>query len=155
MNLDGVRRVTSIAASGAPPQTVFEAVTYEASVLLGGALIALTRFEGGGTESVVVARTGGHVAVGARLHLSGDGVAHRLWRSGRAERIDDYTAVAGAATANGVRAVVAVPVTVEGGLWGALSVSSRAGPLPAGTEDRLAVLAEIVAAAVVSAADER
>nr|WP_221380290.1 GAF domain-containing protein [Actinoplanes polyasparticus] len=149
-----LRRVTSVAASGAPPQTVFEAVTSEASAVLGGALIALTKFEGGGTDSVVVAQTGDHVAVGARLHLSGDGVAKRMWQSGRAERIDDYTGIADATTATdlGVRAVVAVPVHVDGRLWGALSVSSKADPPPAGTEDRLAVLAEIVAAAVVSAA---
>lgn len=149
-----LRRVTSIAAAGEPPQTVFDAVTAETSALLGDALIALTRFEGGGTESVVVAQTGGHVSVGARLHLTGDGAAVRLWRSGRVQRIDDYTGIAGTtmATDLGVRAVVAVPVTVDGDLWGALSISSRAGPLPAGAEDRLAMFAEIVAAAVVSAA---
>jgi signal transduction histidine kinase len=154
VHMAALRRVTSMAASGEPPRTVFEAVTAETSALLGDALIALTKFEGGGTESVVVARTGGHVAVGARLHLTGDGVAARMWRSGRAERIDDYTGIADAATATdlGVRATVAVPVTVDGSLWGALSVSSRAEPLPAGTEDRLAVFAEIVAAAVASAA---
>jgi signal transduction histidine kinase/putative methionine-R-sulfoxide reductase with GAF domain len=149
-----LRRVTSIAASGVPPQEVFDAVTSEASALLGEALIALTRFEGGGTDSVVVAQTGGHVLAGARLHLTGDGIAARLWRSGGAERIDDYSAVAGMtmATDLGVRAVVAVPVTVDGSLWGALSISSRTGPLPAGTEDRLALFAALVAAAVVSAA---
>ncbi|WP_240670467.1 sensor histidine kinase [Actinoplanes solisilvae] len=149
-----LRRVTSIAAAGEPPETVFGAVTAEASAWLGGALIALTKYEGEGTESVVVAQTGGHVPLGARLHLTGDGVAARMWRSGRAERIDDYTRIAGPplATDLGVRAVVAVPVTVDGNLWGALSVSSSLRPLPAGTEDRLALFAEIVAAVVVSAA---
>ena len=148
-----LRRVASIAAAGEPPGTVFEAVTAEASASLGGALIALTRFEAGGTESVVVAQTGGHVPVGARLHVIGDGVTARMWRSGRAERIDDYTGIAGTAMAEdlGMRAVVAVPVTVDGNLWGALSVSSSAGPLPAASEDRLAAFTEIVAAVVVSA----
>ena len=150
-----LRRVTSVVAAGEPPQKVFEAVTAEASALLGGALTALTKFEPGGPDSVVVAQTGGHVPVGARLHLAGDdGVAARMWRSGRPERIDDYTGVAESTTATdlGVRAVVAVPVTVDGSLWGALSISSRRDPLPAGTEDRLTLFAEIVAAAVVSAA---
>lgn len=149
-----LRRVTAIAAEGVAPPTVFQAVTSEASALLDGALVALTKYEGGGTDSVVVAQTGGHVAVGARLHLTGDGVATRLWKSGRAERIDDYTGIAAETTATslGVRAVVAVPVTVDGSRWGALSVSSKDGPLPVGTEDRLALFAEIVAAAVVSAA---
>ncbi|AGZ44052.1 GAF domain-containing protein [Actinoplanes friuliensis] len=149
-----LRRITSLVAAGEGPQRVFEAVTTEASALLGDALIALTRFEGGGTDSVVVAQTGDHVPVGARLHLEGaDGVAARMWRSGRAERIDDYTGIAGTTAADlGVRAVVAVPVIVDGSLWGALSVSSRTGPLPAGTEARLMTFAQLVAAAVVSAA---
>ncbi len=149
-----LRRVTLVAAAGEPPRAVFQAVTSEVSALLGGALVALTRFEGGGTDSVVVAQTGDHVAVGARLHLKGDGIAVRMWSSGRAERIDDYSDIAAPALATdlGVRAVVAVPVTVDGSLWGALSLSSRTGPLPAGAEDSLALFAEIVAAAVVSAA---
>ncbi len=149
-----LRRVTAIVAAGEPPQTVFEAVTAEASALMGDALIALTKYEGGGSDSVVVAQTGGHVRVGARLHLTGDGIATRMWRSGCSERIDDYTSIAATPMAMdlGVRAVVAVPVTVDGGLWGTLSISSRTDPLPTGTEDRLAQFATIVAAAVVSAA---
>jgi len=149
-----LRRVASIAAAGELPHIVFEAVTSEASALLDGALVALTKFEGNGSDSVVVAQTGGHVPVGARLHLTADGIATRMWRSGRAERVDDYTGIATATMAAdlGVRAAVAVPVTVDGSLWGALSMSSKTDPLPAGTEDRLAQFAEVVAAAVVSAA---
>ncbi|MEV4348236.1 GAF domain-containing sensor histidine kinase [Actinoplanes sp. NPDC049596] len=149
-----LRRVTSVVAAGGTPQKVFEAVTAEAAALLGGALIALTKFEGQGTDSVVVAQTGDHVPVGARLHLTEeDGVAARMWRSGRAERIDDYAGVTATTAAElGVRAVVAVPVTVEGELWGALSVSSRTQRLPTGTEARLTEFAEVVAAAIVSAA---
>ncbi len=149
-----LRRVTAIVAAGEPPRAVFGAVTAEASALLAGALVALTRYEGNGSDSVVVAQTGDHIPVGARLHLTGDGIAARMWRSGRAERIDDYAGIAADTMAAdvGVRAVVAVPVTVDGSLWGTLSVSSRTGPVPIGTEDRLAQFAAVVAAAVVSAA---
>ncbi len=149
-----LQRVMSVVAAGAPPQAVFEAVTAEASALLGDAPIALTRFEGSGSDSVVIAETGDHVTVGARCHLAGDEIASRMRRSGRAERIDGYTG-AGGATMDadlGVRAVVAVPVTVDGSLWGALSLSSRTVPVPAGTEDRLALFADMVAAAVATAA---
>jgi len=62
-----LRRIAAVAAAGSPPETVFDTVTTEASVLLDGALVALTRFEGNGSGAVVVARTGGHVAVGTRL----------------------------------------------------------------------------------------
>ena len=146
-----LRRVAAIAAGGEPPEAVFAAVSAEAAAMLGGALVAVTAYERAGTESVVVAQTGDHVPLGARLPVAGAGLPARMWRSCRPERIDDYGAVAAPDLVEklGVRAAVAVPVLVDGRLWGALSVSSRTGPLPAGTEDRLAVFAEIVAAAVV------
>jgi signal transduction histidine kinase len=151
--LAALRRVAAIAAAGEPPEAVFDAVTAEASALLDGRLTALMRFEGGGSASVVVAQTGGHVSVGARLPVTGHSIAAHMWRSGRTERIDDYTGITGTRMVEdlGLRAAVAVPVTVEGSLWGSLGVSSRTGPLPNRTEDRLAMFAEIVAAAVVSA----
>jgi signal transduction histidine kinase len=111
-----LRRVSSVVAAGAPPRTVFEAVTAEAGKLLGGAPVALTK----AADSVVVAQTGDHVRVGARLDPADDDVS--------------------------------VAVTVDGLRWGTLSVSSRAGPLPAGTAVRLTLFAELVAAALASAA---
>ena len=78
-----LRRVSALVAAGEPPQTVFEAVTAEASALLDDALIALTKFDRSGKDSVVVAQTGGHVRVGARLHLTDDdGIAARIPRPG-------------------------------------------------------------------------
>ncbi|MDT7555004.1 MAG: hypothetical protein QOI16_3544 [Pseudonocardiales bacterium] len=138
-----LRRVAAIAAAGEPPEAVFDAVTAEASALLDGRLTALMRFEGGGSASVVVAQTGGHVSVGARLPVTGHSIAAHMWRSGRTERIDDYTGITGTRMVEdlGLRAAVAVPVTVEGSLWGSLGVSSRTGPLPNRTEDRLAMFA--------------
>jgi signal transduction histidine kinase len=132
-----LRRVAVVAATGGPPEKVFDAVVAETSATVGGALVTVTAFEEAGAESVVVAATGGHVPVGARLPVTGDSIRARMWRSGRAERIGDYTAVA-------------VPLVVDERLWGALSVSSRNGPLPLAVEDRLAVFAEIIAAAAAS-----
>jgi signal transduction histidine kinase len=148
-----LRRVAAIAAAGKAPQAVFDAVTAEAFALLGAMPTALTRFEAGGAESVVVAQTGDHVEAGLRMLVTGDGVAARMWRSGDAQRVDDYAGVAGTTIVEelGVRAAVAVPVTVDGNLWGALATSSKSGPLPVSTEDRLTMFAEVVAAAVVSA----
>ncbi len=148
-----LRRIAAVAAAGSPPQEVFGTVTAEASAALGGALVALTRFERDGAEAVVLAQTGGHVAVGARMPVTGETTLARLWRSGRAERMDGYVGGPGTRLIEqvGVRAGVSVPVTVDGALWGALGVSSRTGPLPAGIERRLGVFVEIVAAAAVSA----
>jgi hypothetical protein len=90
-----LRRIAAVAAAGEPPETVFGTVTAEVSVLLGGALVALTRFERGGAEAVVLAQTGGHVAVGVRLQVTGDTTLARMRRSGRAERIDGYAGGSG------------------------------------------------------------
>jgi signal transduction histidine kinase len=55
------------------------------------------------------------------------------------------------ATALGVGAGVAVPVTVEGRVWGTLTASTPRSPLPAGSEERLTPFAELVAAAIANA----
>ena len=49
------------------------------------------------------------------------------------------------------RAAVGVPVSVEGRLWGVMAVGSRAEPLPAGTEARLAGFTELAATAIANA----
>jgi signal transduction histidine kinase len=51
----------------------------------------------------------------------------------------------------GLPAGVGVPVSVEGGLWGVMAVGSLAGPLPAGTEARLAGFTELAATAIANA----
>jgi signal transduction histidine kinase len=146
-----LRRVAVVAAAGGPPDKVLESVSAEVSALLGGAPVAVTAFAEAGAECVVVAETGGHVPVDGRFPVSGDDIPARVWRSGRAERVDDYAAVGAPESVEepAVRAAVAVPVVVDERLWGALSASSQSGPLPATTEDRLAAFADVVAAAVV------
>jgi len=51
----------------------------------------------------------------------------------------------------GFRAGVGVPVSVEGRLWGVMMVGSLAGPLPAGTEARLAGFCELAGTAIANA----
>jgi signal transduction histidine kinase len=148
-----LQRIAAVAAGGSPPETVFEAVTAEAAALLGGALVGLARFEGDGSEAVVVAQTGDHTTVGVRIPVVGDTTLARLRRTGRAARVDAFGAGPGTrlVTQIGIRAAVSVPVVVEGAIWGALGVSSRRGPVPADAEHRLGVFVEIIAAAVVGA----
>lgn len=149
-----LRRIAAVATAGEPPEALFAAVTAEASALLGGVLMSLARYERGGTEQVIVAQTGGHVSIGSWFPATNpDGISARMWRSGQPQRTDDFTQIGmPAVITGGVRACVAVPVVVDGALWGSLAAASRTGPLPAATEDRLTVLAQIVASAVVSAA---
>ena len=68
-------------------------------------------------------------------------------------RVDDFSAtgLAGLARELGVQAGVAVPVTVEGRVWGALATSTPGPALPSDAEDRLAQFAELAAAAIANA----
>lgn len=152
-----LRRIAAIAAAGEPPEALFAAVTEEASALLDGVLMSIARYEHGGTEQVILAHTGDHLFVGEWLPGENPNtISAQMWKMRRPGRVDDFTKVAGAKPAGfdrrGVRAYVAVPVIVDGQLWGCLTAASRTGPLPALTEDRLTVFAEIVSTAIVSAA---
>jgi GAF domain-containing protein len=59
-----------------------------------------------------------------------------VFEQGRAVRLDDYADVSGAAAEVarefGIRAAIGVPISVEGRLWGVMSLAStRERPLPA------------------------
>jgi signal transduction histidine kinase len=78
-----------------------------------------------------------------------------VFETGRAARIDDYATASGRpaedAWAVGLRASVAVPISIEGQLWGAMGVASTHDPLPADAEARLAGFTELVATAIANA----
>src|SRR5262249_57325011 len=73
----------------------------------------------------------------------------------RPARIDDYASASGpiaeVVREFGHRAAVGVPISIEGRLWGLMVVGSRAEPLPAGTETRLAGFTELAATAIANA----
>ena len=76
-------------------------------------------------------------------------------RTGRPARNDSYTDAAGRIAASarqlGIRSSVSCPITVEGRLWGAATVSSkRPEPLPADTEARVAGFTELAATAIAN-----
>ena len=79
-----------------------------------------------------------------------------VFETGRPARIDDYADATGpvseVARERGIRSTVGVPISVEGRLWGVMTVAStREGPLPADTEARLAGFTELVATAIANA----
>jgi signal transduction histidine kinase len=79
-----------------------------------------------------------------------------VFETGRPARIDDYTGasgpVAGLVGEFGFRSIAGVPVSVEGHLWGVMTVgSTQEQPLlPTGTEARLAGFTELAATAIAS-----
>jgi GAF domain-containing protein len=154
-----LRRVAVLVARGAPPSEVFAAVAEEAGRLLGADFTGVARYDPDGTGTVLGAWSGTGsavpVPVGTRAGLGGRDAGALVFQTGRSVRIDDYAAatgpVADLAREWGVRSSVGAPVSVEGRLWGVMSVASTRGPLPAGAEARLATFTELAATAIANA----
>ena len=155
-----LRRVATLVAGSAAPEEVFAAVAAETGRLLGADLTTVGRYEPGEILAVLGTwRSAGTVmpfTVGTRVGLGGQNLSTQVLRSGRPARFDDYASTTGAAAAIGrewgYKAAVAVPVRVEGRLWGLMSVvSTREERLPADAEARLAGFAELAGTAIANA----
>ncbi len=154
-----LRRVAELAAHEAPADEVLAATAREASALAGVDFAALLRFGPDGS-SVIVALDGAPagITVGMRSPGTGDGATQRVWQTGRPARIDNLAEMSGLwpalAHRHGFNASAAVPVTINGNLWGALVVVGRQEVFPHPMEEHLANFADLAGTAV-SAADAR
>lgn len=153
-----LRRVAALAARGAAPGEVFEAVSAEAGRLISADAAALSRYEADGTMASLGgwSKTGRDFPVGTRFPVERGTVAWLVVETGRPGRIDSYVGVPGpgpaAARAAGWRSSVAAPIIVERRLWGVLGVASKSGwPLTLDTERRLAEFGELVTSAIANA----
>jgi signal transduction histidine kinase len=152
-----LRRVAVLVAQGASPEEVFAAVTREAGRLLDVDRATMARYGPDGTETVLAAWDSARptIPVGSRWSPGGRNMQTMVFQTGQPARIDDYAGASGdvaqAVRAFGLRAAVGVPVGVGGRLWGVMVLASRAGPLPAGTEARLAGFTELAATAIANA----
>ena len=149
-------RVATLVARAAPPGEVFTAVAGEVHGLLDTDLTAVSRYDPDDMATVVgawAAIDGPPLDVGYQRRLGERTVRTLVFRTGRQARIDDLGEEAGPwVTAADVRSAVGVPISVEGRLWGVISVASGRGrPLPADTEERLAGFTELVATAIANA----
>jgi signal transduction histidine kinase len=144
-----LRQVAELIARTAPTEAIFAAVSVNASRLLDGAPMTLTRF-GGGRELVVVATHGGPAPVGTHIVYEPDTLPDQVRRDARAVRVDDYSREpdAGLAVQFNLAAAVSVPIWVGSDAWGMLTATSDNAPMPAGTEDRLLQFAGLVTAAL-------
>jgi signal transduction histidine kinase len=94
--------------------------------------------------------------VGLRLPIDGDSVTTRVLRTGRSARINHEAEGSGAiselAREAGAWSTVGAPITVEGRLWGAVTVSwERPVPPAADAEARLVHFADLLATAIANA----
>lgn len=137
-------RMAMLVARNADPPQVFSAIIGEVARVVDPDATMLTRGDDG-------------------TYLGGTGWRTDAWRLDEPSpvvaptvRLDDLSGLhegAGVLRDEGIAAGVACPIIVEARVWGALSVWSRTGPLPAGTEQRLAGFADLVATAVANAED--
>ena len=154
-----LRRVAELSAREASADDVLQAVAVEGSRLSGVDFTTLLRYDvDGATEIVALDGAPAGVVVGMRAPGTGEGAVQQLWRTGRAARVDDLAGISGRwpeiAHRSGFAASVAVPIVIQGTLWGALVVVSRDRPLPRGIEDHLVSFAELIGTAI-SAAEAR
>jgi signal transduction histidine kinase len=155
-----LRRVATLAARAAPPEEVFAAVAEEVGRLLATDLTTVGRYDPGGVVSVLGAwsSTGATLpfSIGTQTSLGGQNLSTLVFRTRRPARIDDYGEATGPASEVGrewhFRAGVGAPVSIEGRMWGVMTVAStHKGPLPADTEARLAGFTELVATTIADA----
>jgi len=154
-----LRRVATLVARGSPPGEVFAAVAAEVGRLLAVDFTFLSRYAGAQAATIVGswARTGtaGALSAGSRWGIGGRNLHTMVFRTHRSARVDDYTGTSGpvaeAARGVGLRSAIAVPISVEGHLWGVMIVGyQREEPMPAGIEARLAAFTELAATAIAN-----
>jgi signal transduction histidine kinase len=150
------------------------AVAREVAHLLDVAAVTVVRFEPDETSVVVASHKDAGFPVGSRWPLDGPSLNAMVFETGLPARLDDQEdlpgPVAAAARASGVRSGVAVPITVDGRVWGMIAVGLRPAratlPAYAGMlssrlvlsaasveeiEQRLAAFTELVATAISKA----
>jgi signal transduction histidine kinase/uncharacterized protein YoaH (UPF0181 family) len=151
-----LRRLATLVARGEPPEAVFAAATSEALRHFGNGTARMIRYELDGTATLVANKgtVGPHVQVGNLWKgYPPTGLTSTVLRTGRAARVDDYRDIPGGEPylSEGLRSAVAVPIHVNGRLWGMIAVGSGEAPLPPDTEQRMADFTDLIAIAVANA----
>ena len=150
-----LRHIATLVAQGASAAELFSAAALEVARVLDVPAVILDRYEG--DHTIVLATDGlDDFQVGSEWPLEGPSLAARVLRSGRPERIDDYTdldsTLASAARRSNVAAAAAAPIVVDGKVWGLMWVGTKhAHALPPDTEWRLASFTELIATAISNA----
>jgi PAS domain S-box-containing protein len=158
-----LRRVATLVARGVSPAEVFAAVADEMARCLHAANVTVSRFDDDGVTVVAVgALTPGlnnAPLVGIRRTvLEGDNIATRVFHTGQPARLEglEFQNAPGVVAAwlrtTGLRSSVAVPIVVDGRVWGMAALGSvRPEPMPPDTEARMSDFADLVATAIANA----
>jgi PAS domain S-box-containing protein len=152
-----LRRVATLVARGVPPAQVFSAVAEEVERLLDAQATAIARLEPDGGMAIVA--SGGtardELPAGTRLELVPDTALAKVMKTGRSARVDDYGTsselIAQRVRRLGIRCSVAVPIVVEGALWGSIGAGTERGHFPADAERRMTEFTELAGTAIANA----
>jgi PAS domain S-box-containing protein len=151
-----LRRVATLVAEGVPPAEVFSAVAEEVEQLLDAEATAIARLASDRTMAIVASAGTARddVPVGTRLQLDSNTAMARVLQTGRSARVDDFTSpevFVERAERLGIRCSVAVPIIVEGGLWGSIAVWTARGQFPSDAEERMLAFTELAGTAIANA----
>ena len=152
-----LRRVATLAARAVSNEQLFAAVNQELAGLVRADAAALLRFEPDETVTLIAAwnAVGAPVAVGEQQPVNA--ALRRLRDSAGPTRCGPADVpLTGPFIAElrrlGIRTTVAVPIQVDGRVWGvSVAASQNAKPFPAATEARMAEFAELVATGISNA----
>jgi signal transduction histidine kinase len=156
---EALRRVAMLVARAAAPEEVFTAIAAEEGRLLGSDLTVMVRYDPDRMATAIGAWSctdrPSPFPAGTRERLGGRNVISLVHETGGPIRIDAYADAregpAEAASDWGVRAAIGAPITIDGRLWGAISMGFTPDePPPPGAETRLAAFTELLATAIAN-----
>jgi signal transduction histidine kinase len=151
-----LRQVATLVARGRRPDAVFATVVEQAATVLDVDAVTLVRQEPDGIIMVLATWGLGDALApaGERLSMRGSNATSKALRTGTIARQEHFTGPEGSigATAHelGVRLSVAVPVVVEGVVWGAMVIATTRPREPGEIDARLAQFTELVATTIAN-----
>jgi len=153
-----LRRVATLVAEGASPDTVLDAVAAEMERLLVADAVAVGRYESDEEVTVVAHRSAAPqlAPVGTRMNYEGHNISAIVRRTGKPVRLETLSEAGGGFVdvfrSLGSRVLVGTPIVVEGRLWGTIVASWNSDePRPADTEERMARFAGLLETAIANA----
>ncbi|MGH3209196.1 MAG: GAF domain-containing protein [Trebonia sp.] len=154
-----LHNVAALAAAGARPEELFDAIAREASMLLRVRAVSLVGFDQETATFTQVSVTHGSrtaMRPGVRWPLGSSPLGQMIVATGQPARIDDWTHLPGPIAekhrAQGYREAVGAPILIGGKVRGYLGAYAEAGEtLPPGCETRLAGFTRLMAVAIANA----
>jgi signal transduction histidine kinase len=153
-----LRRVAALVARGAETSEVFAAVAREVARVMHLPVAAVLRYDDDDEAMTMLAAWGERphpFQPGTRWPLHPSGLAACVRQRGRTARAGECASRRGtfvaAARALGLRSVAAALITVDGAVWGLVTIASADGPIPDHAWDRLAEFTELLGTAIANA----